>query len=99
MYRHVLEKQLTPVILHVEEKAKHKDYVHQADEDDHHHATVHLHPVCLLSLHAPSPNQHYRLTVAASPPSNNRWVVYTLHTQYNIILREGVSFENCQNPT
>ena len=50
-YRHVLKEQVTPVILDIEEKHEHEPYVHHADEDDHHHATVHLHPHHPLSTH------------------------------------------------
>ena len=41
--RHILEKQITPVILDIEEQPKDQNYVHHADEDDHHHACVHCH--------------------------------------------------------
>ena len=40
-YRHILEEKVTPVILDIEEKARDQHQVAQADEDDHHHATVH----------------------------------------------------------
>ena len=41
--RHILEKQITPIILDIEEQPKHQHYVHHADEDDHDHARVHRH--------------------------------------------------------
>ena len=39
----VLEEEVAPVVLDVEEEAKDKAEVHQADEDDHHHPTVYGH--------------------------------------------------------
>ena len=39
-FRKVLEKQITPVVLDVEEHAKDDGEVHEADEDDDHHARV-----------------------------------------------------------
>ena len=41
--RHILEKQITPVILDIEEQPKDQHNVHHADEDDHDHARVHCH--------------------------------------------------------
>ena len=39
----VLEEEVAPVVLDVEEEAKDEAEVHQADEDDHHHPTVYGH--------------------------------------------------------
>ena len=36
----VLEEEITPVILDVEEKTEDKNHVHEADEDDHNHPSV-----------------------------------------------------------
>ena len=43
-FRKVLEEQITPVILYIEEHAEDDGEVHEADEDDHHHARVNPHP-------------------------------------------------------
>ena len=43
-FRKVLEEQITPVVLDVEEHAEDDGEVHEADEDDHHHARVDPHP-------------------------------------------------------
>ena len=37
-FREVLEEQITPVIFDIEEHAEDDGEVHEADEDDHHHA-------------------------------------------------------------
>ena len=42
-YRHILEEQIAPVILNIEEEAKHQHHVHQGDEDDNDHAGVQRH--------------------------------------------------------
>ena len=39
--RHVLEEKLTPLILDIEEESDDKDNIHEADEDDNDHATIH----------------------------------------------------------
>ena len=43
-FRKILEEQITPVILYVEEHAEDDGEVHEADEDDHHHARVNPYP-------------------------------------------------------
>ena len=50
--RHILEKQITQVILDIEEQPKDQHYVHHADEDDHDHARVHRH-LCIFSQRHP----------------------------------------------
>ena len=50
-YRVVLEEQLAPLILDVEEEAEDEDDVGEGDEADHHEATVHGHPPPLLTNH------------------------------------------------
>ena len=37
-FREVLEEKITPVIFDIEEHAEDDGEVHEADEDDHHHA-------------------------------------------------------------
>ena len=39
-HREILEEQITPVVLDVEEHAEDDGEVHEADEDDDHHARV-----------------------------------------------------------
>ena len=39
-HREVLEEEIAPVVLDVEEEAEDEHHVHQADEDDHHHPRV-----------------------------------------------------------
>ena len=46
-HRHILEQQVTPIILDIEEEAKDQHQVSQADEDDHHHTAVYREPVSL----------------------------------------------------
>ena len=53
-YRHILEEQITPVILDIEEEPKHQHHVHQADEDDDDHAGVHRHLTAQPDRHPPS---------------------------------------------
>ena len=43
-HREVLEEEIAPVVLDVEEEAKHEHHVHEADEDDDHHPRVNRHP-------------------------------------------------------
>ena len=54
-YCHIFKQKITPIVLNIEEEPKDKHDVHQADKDDHHHATVYRHPDCSLLLHAPIP--------------------------------------------
>ena len=49
-HRKVFEEEVAPVVLDIEEEAKDKAEVHQADEDDHHHPTVYRHPHSLAFL-------------------------------------------------
>ena len=48
-YRHILKEKVTPIVLDIKQEAKDQHQVAQADEDDHHHASVHRAPV-----HSPS---------------------------------------------
>ncbi len=44
LYRVILEEELAPLVLDVEEEAEHEDDVGEGDETDHHQPAVHRHP-------------------------------------------------------
>ncbi len=44
LYRVILEEELAPLILDIEEEAEHEDDVGEGDETDHHQPAVHRHP-------------------------------------------------------
>ena len=50
-YSHILEEEITPLILVIEEEPQHKHHVHQADEDDDEHARVHSHLIPASAHH------------------------------------------------
>jgi hypothetical protein len=44
LYRVILEEELAPLVLDVEEESEHQDDVGEGDETDHHQPAVHRHP-------------------------------------------------------
>ena len=48
-YRKFFEKQVTPLILDIEEQPKHQDHVHHGDHDHYNHAAVQGHSAVRFS--------------------------------------------------
>ena len=40
-YRKVLEEEVTPLILNIEEQSKHEHHVHHGDDDHDNHSAIH----------------------------------------------------------
>ena len=55
-YCHIFEEKITPIILDIEEETKHKDKIHDTNEDNHQHSRVYGGPVSVTSFTLHSSN-------------------------------------------